>query len=188
MNDVSSLAEAFDSCEDVVGTLGPSEGLGIGVVGVEVGCDGRLQFRGRLVCAAPDLIVGDQAKEALDLIDPGRRSLRIVHMPEGALGEPVADRLGRGSNIGYRSIVSRAIPANGVAGGSPARASKSGITWDHGLLWLWITSDNPCGGHRLMASRARAPADKGYGIKPFQTPYSHGRYSSPVIDPKERAP
>jgi hypothetical protein len=55
------------------------------------------------------LIVGDQAKEALDLIDPGRRSLRIVHMPEGALGEPVADRLGRGSIIGYRSIV-RVIP------------------------------------------------------------------------------
>ncbi len=70
LNGVGSLAEAFDSGEDVVGALGPSEGLGIGAVGVEVGCVGRLQFRGRPVCAAPDLIVGDQAKEALDLIDP----------------------------------------------------------------------------------------------------------------------
>lgn len=61
----------FDGGEDVVCALGPSEGLGIGVVGVEVGCDGRLQFGGRQVCAAPDLFVGDQAKEALDLIDPG---------------------------------------------------------------------------------------------------------------------
>jgi len=158
LNDVSSLAEAFDSGEDVVGTLGPSEGLGIGVVGVEVGYDGRLQFRGRLVCAAPDLIVGDQAKEALDLIDPGRRSLRMVHMPEGALGEPVADRLGRGSIIGYRSIVSGAIPANSVAGDSPARVIKSGITWDHGLLWPRITMANPRGGSLLMASRARVHA------------------------------
>ena len=100
----------------------------------------------------------------------------------------IGSNIGSGSIIGYRSIVSCAIPANSLDGGSPARVIKSGVTWDHGLLWPWITSDNPCGGHRLMASRARAPAEKGYGIKPFQTPYSHGSYSFSAIDPKERAP
>ena len=83
--------------------------------------------------------------------------------------------IGSGSIIDYRSIVSGAIPANSVAGGSPARASKSGITWDHGLLWPRITTDNPRGGRLLMASRARAHAVSGYGIKPFQTPYIHGK-------------
>lgn len=42
--------------------------------------------------------------------------------------------IGSGCIIGYRSIVSGAIPANSLAVGSPARVIKSGITWDHGLL------------------------------------------------------
>jgi hypothetical protein len=34
-----ALAEALDSGEDVVGGVGPAEGLGIGIVGVDEGDD-----------------------------------------------------------------------------------------------------------------------------------------------------
>ena len=47
-----------------------------------------------LVNAAPDLLVCDESKEALDLIDPGRAGWREVHMPMRPLCEPVPDRFG----------------------------------------------------------------------------------------------
>jgi hypothetical protein len=46
------------------------------------------------VDAAPDLLVGDQGEEALDLIDPGRGGRREVDVPARPLGQPVPDRLG----------------------------------------------------------------------------------------------
>jgi hypothetical protein len=49
---VRSLAEALDGGEDVVGGLGPAEGLGIGVVGFDEGADVVLQVPGRAVDAA----------------------------------------------------------------------------------------------------------------------------------------
>jgi hypothetical protein len=44
--------------------------------------------------ASPDGAVSEEREEALDEIDPGRRSRREVHMPARSLGEPVADQLG----------------------------------------------------------------------------------------------
>jgi hypothetical protein len=46
------------------------------------------------VGATLDLFVGDQGEEAFDLIEPGRRCRREVHMPVRRLGEPGADQLG----------------------------------------------------------------------------------------------
>jgi hypothetical protein len=43
---------------------------------------------------APDLLVGDQGKKALDLIDPRRASWCEVYMPAWPLCQPVSDRLG----------------------------------------------------------------------------------------------
>ena len=42
--------------------------------------------------AAPDLFVGDEREEALDLIEPGRTGRREMDMPALPFGEPVADQ------------------------------------------------------------------------------------------------
>src|SRR5712671_5694321 len=44
--------------------------------------------------AALDLLIGEQGKEALDLVDPRRGCRREVHMPAEPFGEPVADQFG----------------------------------------------------------------------------------------------
>ena len=44
--------------------------------------------------AAPDLIVGQQSEEALDLVDSGRRGGREVRMPASAPSKPAPDQLG----------------------------------------------------------------------------------------------
>jgi hypothetical protein len=69
---LGSDAEALDRGEDVIGELGPAEGLGVGVVGVDEGADGGFELGGGTVDAAPDLFVGQEGEEALDLIDPRR--------------------------------------------------------------------------------------------------------------------
>lgn len=74
--------------------LGPPEGSRIGVPCLDGGGDRGLGLSGRAVCAAPDLIVGRQGEEPLDLIDPGCRGGCGVWMPTRASGEPVADQLG----------------------------------------------------------------------------------------------
>jgi hypothetical protein len=89
-----TLAEALDGGEDVVGGLGPAEGPGIGVVGVDESADVVLKLLRGCVDAAPDLLVGDQGEEALDLVDPGRTGRREVDVPARPLGQPVPDRLG----------------------------------------------------------------------------------------------
>src|SRR5260221_8775410 len=43
---------------------------------------------------APDLLVGDKRKEALDLIEPGGAGGREMDMPARPFGEPVADQRG----------------------------------------------------------------------------------------------
>jgi hypothetical protein len=58
-------------------------------VGVDEGADVVLQLLGGPVDAAADLLVGEQGKEALDLIDPGRPGRREVDAPARALGQPV---------------------------------------------------------------------------------------------------
>src|SRR6516164_5712351 len=65
-------AEAFDGSEDVIGGLGPFEGLGIGVVMTDEVHDVGAQSLDAAIDAAPDLLVGDEGEEALDLIEPGR--------------------------------------------------------------------------------------------------------------------
>src|SRR5882757_7113594 len=50
--------------------------------------------------AAPDLLVGDEAKETLDLIEPGRACRCEMDMPTRPFGEPVADQ---------RSLVRRVV-------------------------------------------------------------------------------
>ena len=66
-----TAAKPFDGREDVVGGLGPAEGLGVGVAGVDIGGDGRLQLLDGAVSTALDLLFGEEREEPLDLVDPG---------------------------------------------------------------------------------------------------------------------
>ena len=66
-----SDAEALDTGEDVVGGLGPAEGLGIGIVVIDEVTDGVLKGRDATVDATPDLTFGEEREEALDLVQPG---------------------------------------------------------------------------------------------------------------------
>jgi hypothetical protein len=89
-----AVTKPFDGGQDIVGGFGPAEGLGVGIAGVDVGGDSGLQRGSRAVGAALDLLVGEQGKEALDLVDPRRGCRREVHLPAEPFGKPVADQFG----------------------------------------------------------------------------------------------
>src|SRR4028119_517897 len=76
-------AEPLDAGQDVVGGLGPAEGLRVCVASVDVGGDRRLQLRRGAVCAAPDLLLGQQREEPLGLVVPGRGGRREVGAAAG---------------------------------------------------------------------------------------------------------
>ena len=54
----------------LVSRFGPAERLGIGIVHFDVGAYGGFQLGCRSMYAAADLVIGKQAKEPLNLIDP----------------------------------------------------------------------------------------------------------------------
>jgi adenylate cyclase len=62
--------------------------------GFDVSGDGGFEFGGGAMNAAADLLLGQVAEEAFDLVDPRCRGRRVVHLPARPFGEPVADRLG----------------------------------------------------------------------------------------------
>jgi hypothetical protein len=86
--------EAVDGSQDVIGRLDPSEGFWLGIVRLDVGVDGGFKFGGGAMHAAAHLALGEQAEEALDLVDLGCRGRGEVEVPAGPFGEPVADALG----------------------------------------------------------------------------------------------
>ena len=85
-------AEPFDGRKDVVGGLGPFEWLGIGVVMTDEVHNVGAQCLDAAIDAAPDLFVGDERKEALNLIEPGRTGRREMDVPARPFCEPVADQ------------------------------------------------------------------------------------------------
>ena len=60
-----SGAEALDGGEDVVGGLGPAEGLRVCIAGIDIGGDCRLQLLDGLVSAALDLLAEAPGLERL---------------------------------------------------------------------------------------------------------------------------
>ena len=69
-----------DLFEDFAGRFGPDEGLGVGIVVLQVFHDGALEFGDALERAAPDTVSGDLGKEAFNHIEPRRRSRCEVEM------------------------------------------------------------------------------------------------------------
>jgi hypothetical protein len=73
---------------DFFGRFGPDEGLGVGIVMVEVFVDGSFGAWNGGEDAASDALVSDQAEEALDPIEPGGRGGGEVQVKAGLLGQP----------------------------------------------------------------------------------------------------
>lgn len=63
-------AEALDGSKDVIGGFGPSERFGIGVVSFDERGDVRPEGGYAAIDAAPDLLIGEEREEALDLVEP----------------------------------------------------------------------------------------------------------------------
>ena len=81
-------ARTGDFCEDFFRRFGPDEGLGVSIVMVEVLVDGRFELGNGGEDAASDAVLGDQAEEALDLIEPGGRGRGEVQVKARVLGQP----------------------------------------------------------------------------------------------------
>ena len=82
--------QAIQLGEDLVGGLGPDEGLGVVVVLGDVAVDGGLQVDDRVEAAAPEAAAGQRREEGLDGVEPGARGRREVERPARMAGEPRA--------------------------------------------------------------------------------------------------
>ena len=69
-NGFEGATRTADFGKDFLGGFCPDEGLGMGIVMVEVVVDGGFELGNRGEDAAPDAVVSDQAEEALDLVEP----------------------------------------------------------------------------------------------------------------------
>lgn len=81
-------------CDDGVGGRCPAEGLRVGVVGVEIGADGLVQFDDGAEDAALQPPLGQRGEQALDGVDPGRAGGREMDMEARMAGEPSLHGLG----------------------------------------------------------------------------------------------
>ena len=55
-----TTAKPFDRREDILGGFGPAEGLGIGIAGIDIGGNGRLQLLDGAVRTALDLLLAEE--------------------------------------------------------------------------------------------------------------------------------
>ena len=70
-----------DGLEDGIGCLGPDEGLGLVIVGLDEGGDIGLELIDAAMDAALDLLIGEQREPAFDLVEPGgagRREVEVI--------------------------------------------------------------------------------------------------------------
>src|ERR1019366_6621229 len=77
---------------DLFGGFGPDEGFGLFVPSVGPGADVGFEGLDRLVVAAADGLVGDEAEPAFDLVDPAGAGGGEVHVEAGVLDQPGVDR------------------------------------------------------------------------------------------------
>jgi hypothetical protein len=62
--------EALNGSQDVIGGFGPSERFWIGVVSFDERGDVGPKGGDTPIDAAPDLLIGEEREEALDLVEP----------------------------------------------------------------------------------------------------------------------
>ena len=81
-----------DCLEDGIGCLGPDEGLGLVIVGLDEGGDIGLELIDAAMDAALDLLIGEQREPAFDLVEPGGAGRREVEVVARVAGELSFDR------------------------------------------------------------------------------------------------
>jgi hypothetical protein len=129
LNVEGSPAEASDGGEDVVRGFGPFEWLGISITGVDVGGDCRFQRLCRAMGAAPDLLVGEECEEALDLVGP------CSHHDRRARTVPPCHRQARArATAGGRVSVMGEAPGAGRQHGLEVRAGQQCLRVGHASL------------------------------------------------------
>ena len=89
-----AVCEAGDAGEDLVRSLGPDEGLGFRVVGVDELSDRLFEFGDAAVTAAADLLLGQLTEPALNQVEPRAVGRSEVDVEARPLGEPVANDRG----------------------------------------------------------------------------------------------
>lgn len=77
-----------DLFEDLARRLGPDEGLGVGIVVLQVFHNGAVELRDALEDAAADAVSGDLGEEPLNHVEPGSRGRREVQMEAGMRFDP----------------------------------------------------------------------------------------------------
>ncbi len=85
------LFPTVDLFNNGTGRSGPDEGLGVGVVVVEVVVDGHLQLDDGVEHAATDALSGDLGKETFDQVEPRRRGRREMQLEPGMAFKPPLD-------------------------------------------------------------------------------------------------
>ncbi len=80
-----------DLGQDLFGGGGPDEGLGVGVVGGQVGLDCGDQVGDGLEDAAADCFVVEFAEPAFDHVQPGARGRGEVQVKARVFGQPRLD-------------------------------------------------------------------------------------------------
>src|SRR3989441_6751741 len=85
------MTKSRDARKDLVGRLGPDEGLGMAVCDVDIPPNGRLQFAGAAMDTTPQLLVGERREPALDQVDPRGTRRREMHVVPRMAHEPAVN-------------------------------------------------------------------------------------------------
>ncbi len=88
----SSFAKSADAGKDLVGSLDPREGLGIGVVGSEVETQGIFELACAAVRPTPEVALCEGGEPTLDLVDPGAIGRRVVDLEPGMAKQPITNQ------------------------------------------------------------------------------------------------
>lgn len=91
---VDSLAVAGEGVEDLVGGLGPDEGLGVSVPLVDPAAQVSFEFDHAAMGRAAQFAVGQFGEPALDQVEPGGAGGGEVQVEPGMAQQPVLDRWG----------------------------------------------------------------------------------------------
>ena len=129
-----------DGLEDGIGGLGPDEGLGVVVVGLDEGGNVGLEFVDAAMDAALDLLVGEQREPALDLVEPGGAGRREMQVIARVSGEPGFDRRCLVGGVIVEHQMDVEIGRHGLfdRGQEPAEFDRA--------VALVATADDPAGG------------------------------------------
>ena len=148
-----SLTKARQGIQDLIGRLGPNEGLGMLVVEPQILSDRAFQFAGAPMTAAPDLFEGQRGKPALNQIDPRAAGGREVDMKPGPFRKPASDRRGLVRAVVVQDQMHVELPGHVGFDGVEKRAELHGA-----MAAVTLPDDLPAGDVEGRKQRGRSPS------------------------------